>query len=59
MAATASGVYKDLKEAIKHMVKDDKKINHNKDLEDIFSRKFDLFREMYKVFEQKFHLFNT
>jgi xylulokinase len=59
IAASSSGVYRNLEEAIKNMVKDDKKIYHNKDLEDIFSRKFDLFREMYKVFEPKFDLFNT
>ncbi|MEI7615087.1 MAG: FGGY family carbohydrate kinase [Actinomycetota bacterium] len=59
MAAASSGLYKNLEEALNHMVREDKKIIHNKELEDIYSRKFDLFHEMYKVFENKFDLFNT
>lgn len=59
IASTAAGVYKTLEEAIKEMVNDDSTIKPNKNLGEIYDKKFKLFREMYQALEPKFDLFNA
>lgn len=57
IASVAAGVYKDLKTAVKKMVRDDVVIKCNPASKGIYNEKFKLFREMYKTLENKFEKF--
>jgi xylulokinase len=58
IASVALGVYGNLEQALGSMVKDDRIVNCNKSLSEIYDKKFGLFREMYQVLEPKFDLFS-
>ena len=59
IAAAASGRYKNLETAINNMVIDKETIQFDKNQEEIYRKKYLIFKKMYKTLEPKFDLLSN
>ena len=56
MAATAVGAYRSIQDAVAGMVKDREVVGFDRDKHEVYRRKFEVFRKLYKLLETEFIL---